>query len=301
MTVGIGVLCENGASAILASDMRATYPSNAVDPNDLVGKQFHFAHIPLFRDVSCAIAGKLGLCTEIAFRLNIEFQKLSKRKKPLTHEHVRDAIDAARWRVLARRRDWVLKTQLNITWNQLLRGKVPHGNLDKAAIDYARALCAGYDFKVQFILCGHVLGTPMFFRASRADELESETSPAVYTIGSPGARAAMSHLNKRGQTLMCGLARSLLHVHEAMEAAREADKEHIGPPAIYAVLTHDRGLWRFKPDSYLLQGWAKAYKNREDTWSLETELAREQVRQQLFKWEGHEGITPSEFPTSIDS
>lgn len=102
------------------------------------------------------------------------------------------------------------------------------------------------------------MGTPMFFKASGKDELESETSPAVYAIGSPGARAAMSHLNKRGQNLMCGLVRSLLHVHEAMEVARKADKEHIGPPAIYAVHIHDRGLWRIDPKSGSVLGEDKS-------------------------------------------
>ena len=99
---------------------------------------------------------------------------------------------------------------------------------------------------------------------------------------------------------MCGLARSLLHVHEAMEAARKADREHIGPPAIFAVHIHDRGLWRLNPKSHLLRDWAKAYKNRKDTSSLETELAKKQVLAQLFKWEGHEGSTPSDFPKSSE-
>jgi hypothetical protein len=66
MTVGIGVLSDDGASAILASDMRVTYPGGAVAPSDLVGKQFHFSHIPLFTNVSCAIQNAShGLTNEV--------------------------------------------------------------------------------------------------------------------------------------------------------------------------------------------------------------------------------------------
>jgi hypothetical protein len=294
MTVGIGALCEDGRCVILGSDMRASYPGSSVDPNDLVGKQWHYSNIPRFENVSCAIAGRLGICTDIALSLAHQFTRLSKKKR-IYHEYIARAIDAARWHVLHQRYDWAIKTHLNATWNQILRGKVPHGMVVSQAIDAARAICDAYRFKAELIVSGFIDGEPVLFQAAGKEELQSEASPGVYVIGSPGARAAMSHLNKRGQTLMRGLASTLLHVHEAMEAARKADKEHIGPPATYAVISHDRGLSRFDPKSHLLRGWAKAYKNRKDTWSLETDLAKEQVRAQFFTWEGHDGSRASDF------
>lgn len=295
MTVGIGTLCEDGRCVILGSDMRASYPGGlSVHPNDLVGKQYHFSHIPRFENVSCAIAGRLSLCTDVAFSIASHFARLSKKKR-IFHEHIHRAINGARSHVLLAAYDWRLRAHLSLTWNQLHRGEVPKGTLVSQAIANARAICDAYQFKVELIVAGFVDGEPVLFRASGKEELQSETSPGIYVIGSYGARAAMNHLNKRGQTLMRGLPSSLLHVHEAMEAARKVDKEHIGPPAIYAVISYDRGLGRFDPRSPLLRGWTKAYKNRKNTWSLDTQLAKDQMRAQLFKWQGHDGSRVSDF------
>ncbi len=302
MTVGIGVLCEDGRSVVLASDMRASYPGSSIDPHDLIGKQWHFTQIPRFENVSCAIAGRLGICTDIAYALKRKFWQLSKKKKRIYREDLSRAINAARWQVLHQCYDWELKRRFNAPWNKILHGKaVPEEYTISEAIAETRSICDRYEFKAELIVAGFVDGEPVLFRASCKEELQGDASPGVYVIGSLGARAAMNHLNKRGQMIMRGLASTLLHVHEAMEAARQADKEHIGSPAIYAVISFDRGLWRFNPESSLLQGWAKAYKNRKDTSSLETELAKEQVRAQLFKWEGHDGSRASDFSKSVES
>jgi len=298
MTVGIGALCEDGRCVVLGSDMRASYPGSSVDPHDLVGKQWHYSEVPRFENVSCAIAGRLGICTDVAYALKRKFWRLSKKKKTICREDIGRAIDAARWEVLHRYYDWALKTHFDMPWERILQGEAPEGYTCAEAIAEGRAICEGYPFKAELIVSGFIDGQPVLFRASCKEELQSDMSPGVYVIGSRGARAAMNHLNKRGQMLMRGLPSTLLHIHEAMEAARKADREQIGPPAIYAVISFDHGLWRFDPQSHLLRGWAKAYKNREDTSSLETELAKEQVRMQLFKWEGHEGSRASQFPQS---
>ncbi len=266
MTVGIGALCEDGRSVVLASDMRASYPGSSIDPHDLVGKQWHFTQIPRFENVSCAIAGRLGICTDLAYALKRKFWQLSKKKKSICRENISRAIDAARWQVLHRYYDWALKTHFDMPWDRILRGEAPEGFTNQQAIAEGRAICEAYPFKAELIVAGFVDGEPLLFRASCKEELQADASPGVYVIGSKGAQAAMNHLNKRGQMIMRGLASTLLHIHEAMEAARKADKEQIGPPAIYAVISFDRRLSRFDPKSHLLQGWVKAYKNRKDTW-----------------------------------
>ena len=299
MTVGIGALCENGRCVVLGSDMRASYPGSSIDPNDLIGKQWHYSHIPRFENVTCAMAGRLGICSDIADALARKFGQLSKKKKRIRHEDLANAIDAARWQVLHKCYDWALKTRFDVPWNKILRGEAtPEEFTIPEAIAEARVICDNYQFKAELIVSGFVDGDPVLFRASGKEELQSDSTLGVYVIGSRGAQAAMNHLNKRGQTLMRGLPSTLLHIHEAMEAARKADREHIGPPAIYAVISFDKGLWRFDPQSHLLKGWAKAYKNREDTSSLETELATEQVRMGLFKWPGHEGARAAELSRS---
>ncbi len=84
-----------------------------------------------------------------------------------------------------------------------------------------------------------------------------------------------------------------------MEEARKADREHIGPPAIYAVILHDRGLWRFDPNSPLLQEWTVEYKDQ-STAMLESEYNKMQVLSRLYKWEGHDGSRASDFSKSTE-
>lgn len=288
MTIGIGVLGGGAEFAILASDMRASYPRSAVDPNDFVGKQTGFADIPRFGNVACSIAGRLGVTHDVESQLAVEFRKLSRLKK-IGREHIQNAIDKARAHELRRRYDWALQVNFfGLTYSQLLRGRLPSGPLDQEAIKAAQAVCAAYDFPVELIIGGFIDGEPLLFKGSGKQDLQGESSPAVYVIGSKGKVAAMDHLNKRGQTIECGLARSLLHVHEAMEVARVADPDHyIGTPSWYVVILRNEGVWRVNPQSPVLKQWAKHYRDRQDTASLEAEIPTKQARTILCKERAH--------------
>jgi hypothetical protein len=284
MTVGIGVLAGAATFAVIASDTRASYPKSAVDPNDFVGKQSRYDDIPRFENVICTVAGRLGVTHDVEGEMAVEFKKLIRRKK-IHREHIQNAIDNARSRELRRRYDWALRVNcFGVTCSQLLRGKLPHGPLDPEAIRAAKVVCDAYEFKVEIIVAGFVDGEPILFKGTGKEDLQGEASPAAYVIGSKGKLAAMNQLNKRGQNIHCGLARTILHVHEAMEAARIADPDnYIGKPAWYAVILQKEGVCRLNPNVTLLRDWVKHYRNRQDTGSLDAEIPEMQIRALLIQ------------------
>ena len=75
----------------------------------------------------------------------------------------------------------------------------------------------------------------MFFRAAQKNAIEEESSPAVYAVGT-GQIAAIRRLNRRRQYAAMSLARTLLHVHEAMLAARNSERKGVGRAKYYVVL-----------------------------------------------------------------
>jgi len=254
-----------------------------VDPNDFVGKQSRYDDIPRFENVICAVAGRLGVTHDVDGEIFVEFKKLS-RKKKIYREHIQNAIDKARAHELRRRLDWVLQVNFcGLTCSQLLRGKLPHGPLDPVALKEARAYCEAYEFPVELIIGGFVDGEPMLFKGSGKEALQGEASPAVYVIGGKGKVAAMDQLNKRGQNVHFGLARSILHVHEAAEAARRADPKYIGKPAWYTVILRKEGVCRLNPETPLLKQWTKSYRDRKDTSSLDAEIPETQIRALLIQ------------------
>jgi hypothetical protein len=289
MTIGIGVLCDEGKCAILASDTRASWPdSDNIDPNDRVGKQFAFPGIRGFSHVSCSIAGRLAISHDVVSQLTEEFRKLS-RLKNIRREHIQNSIDRARAHELHRRYSWALDVNLGINLSQLLRGKLPKGRLDPVAIAEARKIMKAVDFAVELIVAGFIGSDPILFKASAKLDIQGEADPPVHVIGSKGKFAAMAHLNKRQQNIGCNVARSLLHVYEALEVARLEDSKNIGIASWYVVIFPDSGTWRCPSGSPLLREWAKAYKDRPDTWSLQSELPKRQAMHLLLKWDGHEG------------
>jgi hypothetical protein len=282
MTIGIGVLAGAASFVIVASDTRASYPKSAVDPNDFVGKQTRYDDIPRFGNVVCTVAGRLGVTHDVEGEIAVEFKKLVHRKK-IHREHVQNAIDRARSHELRRRYDWALRVNLGVTMSQVLRGKLPSGPLDAQAMKTVRAILDAYQFQVELIVAGFIDGEPILFKGTGKEDLQGEASPAVYVIGSKGKIAAMDQLSKRGQNVHHGLARSILHVHEAAEAARRADPDYIGKPSWYTVILRTDGVCRLNPEAPLLKEWAKLYRDRRDTGSLDEEIPERQIRALLRK------------------
>jgi|HubBroStandDraft_6_1064221.scaffolds.fasta_scaffold00205_54 20S proteasome alpha/beta subunit len=277
MTIGISCICERGECIVMASDMRVTYGTSPVGPNDACGKVFRLGS---FNTMVC-VAGSMSSCHAVISQMVVNVQKFSKGK-PVYREHVINAIDEARTRELRRVYDWSIRNYLGISLHEWARGKVPGGKLDKLVLRAGIKRLEDTPFKVELIVAGFVESQTMFFRAAQKEALEEESSPGVYAIGT-GQVAAMEVLNGRGQRVAMSLPRTLLHVHEAMVAARLANPRTVGHAQAYIVmrLRVPQTLY-LKASAPILESWRKAYRDRRNTGSLDdSAIAARDIHGQL--------------------
>jgi|GEM_PF-1663654 len=262
VTVAIGVLAEGGSIAIIGSDLRATFPR--LQPNEQAGKAWA---LPKPFNCGVAAAGTLRDCQPFVDHLWGNLKQLGARKT-IPNEDIEAAIDDARFRVFQRRADWNMRTTYGLTLGQWHRGKVPTGKLDPLLVKAGKVLIENTKFNAQAIIAGFVNGRSVFYKFDTRCHLECSSSPGIYAIGL-GAHLAMNHLNKREQNTGCSFARSLLHVAEALEAARKEPSGTVGKPSRFLVTAEDGSLAAFLPDHPTLLGWKRAYARRKSTWSLQ--------------------------------
>jgi hypothetical protein len=278
VTVGIGVLAESGRIAILSCDMRTTYPQSNVVPHDDTGKQWDF---PLPFTATACVAGVMSVCQPLTDELAAQLKRVAKQKV-IYNEHVEDAIDTARFRVQYRRVDWEFKMNYGITFSQWKRGKVPGGQLDPLILKAGQLLIANTQFPAEILVAGYVNGRILFYKASGRRQLEGSSSPGIFVIGT-GGQLAMDHLTRRSQNLDCSLARSVLHVTEALDAARKEASGTVGPPSNLVIITDEGKMGQMPPDSQAIIDLKRAYADRDSTWSLQrNNIANAQVRCQIL-------------------
>src|SRR5438874_41079 len=96
-------------TALIASDMRTSFPRSDVKEHDSTGKQWDFdVDFPL---VAC-VAGKLGLCQTVVSELQ---DNLSRLPETFHCEHIENAINDARTRTWKRVLNFGLQMQFGMT------------------------------------------------------------------------------------------------------------------------------------------------------------------------------------------
>jgi hypothetical protein len=287
VTVGIGVLCEGGDCAILATDLRVTYGRTKVTPHEKAGKLYSF---PPF-NFAGAIAGSPSSTHAIVSELSGQLRNLLKawviarEKKPeiqIQFEHVKNAIEFARKKELRRLQACAMESQLGTGLADWLAGKLPDGRqfneyAHREGLRILKGVRTEMPFQCAFLLVGFLREHPLFFRGLGAEPIEETATPAIHVIGGQGARDAIQHLINRHQHVEMGVARTLLHVYEALKIART--DRGVGEPSPYMVMRpwsrpRPNGRLRFAADHPLLQQWSKEYVLR-DTESLENTFANE--------------------------
>ena len=163
--------------------------------------------------------------------------------------------------------DWTLKSKIGISLHDFF-GRKRRNALNEFVIRAAQSLLEAAPFRVELIAGGFMRGQTMFFCAKQKDRLQEETSPGIYAIGS-GQVSAMEVLNRREQHTHRSLASTVLHVHEAMLAARRAGTT-VGAPQGYIVMRKREPRILFVPSSLpILEDWRKAYASRSSTANLD--------------------------------
>jgi hypothetical protein len=269
MTIGIGVLCEGGKCIVLASDTRASYKSGR--PHDVCAKQFDLPPFPFVG----LIAGEVSCAASVVSQMCAEFREIP--SPPATQlAHIIRAFNNARFHIFEERVDAQMRQYLctGLTeWKQ--------GPLDARVYRGGKAVIRTTKLPVHIIVAGFLRTDEfVFLRGIQKRPHEEEASPGVYVIGATEASEfANEVLRRRKQCLDFGLPRTLLHIYEAMKAAR---KDHsVGNPSWYVVL-RPNDMMRFPSNSIHLRNWEKAYKNRVSTVSLEESAeAHRQIEMQL--------------------
>jgi hypothetical protein len=262
LTVAIGVLAESGTIAIIGSDLRGTFPK--LRPNETTGKAW-----TLPRPFNCGVAtaGTLRDCQPFVDHLWGNLRQLVDRET-IFNEEIESAINDARFRVFRCRADWNMRTTYGLTLAQWQRGKIHSGKLDPLLVKAGKLLVEGTPFNVQAIVAGFIRERLVFCKFDTRHHVEWSATPGIFAIGI-GARLAINHLNKRDQNAGCSFARSLLHVAEALEAAKREPSGTVGKPSRFLIAAADGSRAQFLPDHPTLLAWKKAYKKRASTWSLQ--------------------------------
>ncbi len=278
VTIGIGALCNRGTIAVVASDMRATFPRSNIEPNDMAGKQWDFnVSFP----IAACVAGTLGLCQPVVDELS---HRMSKLPRPVYCEHIENAIRDARFHIYQRYVDSAIRMQYGMTLREWQRGKVPGGKIDRFIHDAVRSLIDDLGFVVELIVVGFLPdGNVVFYKASGRRHVEASTTPGVYVIGS-GGQLAMGHLNKRGQNIDQGLPRTMLHISEALDEAQKVADDSVGKPQAFVVMDRNGLIGRIDADAQVFKDWKAAYRDRETTLSLDSSVvAHEQIKALIQK------------------
>jgi len=273
LTVGIGVLCDDGQTVVLASDMRVTYGKHKdALQHERAGKQYG---VPPF-NFAISIAGSPSSTHAIVSQLSDNLkhllrawqaQRIERPRARLAFENIRNAIESARKRELRRLQACAFETDLGTSVNDWLTGKLPSGlPFTEYAMQQGRRVLQNVKEemkgKVGLIVAGFLREEPIFFRAIGAEPIEEAAVPEVHVIGGEGAVEARRVLSEREQGVGMGLARTLVHVHEAMKAARK-DRGVGDPNGYYVIRPHTvprpNGMLRCHPEHPTIVGWAKKY------------------------------------------
>lgn len=210
MTVGIGVLCQEGKGIIMAADMRGSFKNPSLKPHEFIGKQYDLP----FGFVANT-AGTKSLCQSIASELYNQIESLTD-PSTILHDHIRNAIRNAQLEEWLHRVDHRMTTRLGMRlseWKKMQHADLIYRRGQRLLVNYHLEMhigVAGFDGK----------GFPVILTAYGNEPPEMDE----FSIIGSGLEPAQDVLVRRGQNAHMSFVRSLLHVHEAMEAAKATDR-----------------------------------------------------------------------------
>jgi hypothetical protein len=231
MTIGIGVLCEAFPDArakciVMATDTRGTFHSSTgLGPHDQTGKQFELPY-----RFAANIAGTVSVCAGIESELHARMLKIA---LPFAHDHVVQAITESQFYEFATRANHALMSELGVTLLEWKATSSPWLQVEGKKI--LRDVVLGMVITV----AGFATSEPVLLEAVMNDKAEMQT----FSVIGSGADAALGVLCRRRQEPYMTVQRTILHVAEALEAARldairrDPSNPDVGNPGDYIILT----------------------------------------------------------------
>jgi hypothetical protein len=266
MTIGIGAIGGSGNTVVMATDTKGSYQDPRFS-DFLIGKQYDFFPHHL---LVANIAGTVPVCKSVVSSLVSEMDKLV-GEPVVFHDHIRRAVQEAQIHDILFRLNYELVNRLGMSRAEWLA-------LDKVSLQYRRAqrVIRKYQLPMQLTVGGFVTGGSIVMLEAQCNQPpEMVEWSAIGTGGDPAAES----LGKRNQGATTSFQRTLVHVAEAMEAAR-AD-QYVGEPSDYVVITQ-RTYRRFPArDPYLMQLLAK-YANKDTDELDDNDECGDKLRKAIF-------------------
>lgn len=274
MTVGIGVVCQSGQCIVMAADMRGSFEDASLPPHEYLGKQY-----PLPNGFNVNTAGAKVICQSLSSELYTQIEEVL--KLPIVqHDHIRNAIVEAQFLEFAYRVDHEFRFKLGITHKEWQA-------MQQTSLLYRRGqrLVHKYFLNVQLSVGGFLHDNPVLLTMHGNNPPEMEE---ISVIGS-GTDPALTVLVQRGQNPHTGIVRTIMHVYEAMAAAKATD-QYVGRCDAMVVLT-PKQIRVLQLSSKFMNDLAGAFSGR-DTEPLDDDQKRfEALMAELH----HPGITKSEY------
>jgi hypothetical protein len=264
MSVGIGALCNGGQNIVMAVDTRGTWNDPRFPNHEQTGKQYD---LPFYL---CAnIAGQTRVCASLVSELTVQLDKLAD-EAAIYHDHIRNAIREAQLLEHIYRLDYELILRLGM---RLTEWKA----MDEARLNYRRGerIVKNFEIKMQLTVGGFVHNSAVLLETNYSNAPEIVD---MSVIGS-GADLANEKLLLRGQHGNTSLHRTLVHVAEAMQAARQ--DQFVGDPADFVVLS-PRSFRRFPAHDKFLEQLLVKYHDKSTEELDDTEEAFKKLKSSLY-------------------
>jgi hypothetical protein len=279
VTVCIGVLSDarhpDGHCIILSADGKGTYGSPPRTTNTVAGKIHDF--YPTCPNLAAAIAGDSAMCHATVGALEAQLSEMMRTEAPnwgghLVVDHVRMAIAEARRLEYEK---FVAEEMRALIGMNLAEWQV-ETNAEKRRKGLVITRCARRFFPVHLIVGGFM--GPIWVLVNSAGGQRILGGDSHYASGA-GSLEALRVLHKRQHDAYSPWPTALVHVAEAMEAARRAYPDYIGRPGDYLLMRENDPIMRFPRRSKLLQGWVK----RGTQYMVVNESLRKQFEAELYQ------------------
>jgi 20S proteasome alpha/beta subunit len=278
VTVCIGVVCDaeysDGPCVILAADNKSTYGDPPVTTNRVCGK---IHDLQPACDLAVAISGDVSMCDVVVSELYEQIKEAKAHEEAVNHrglqiDNMRIAIREAR----AHEYDYFTREQMQGFLNTSLPEWQAETNAEKRRKGMAVMRYARQYFPVWLIIGGFLGDNWVLMRSAGAGTISGGDTHYAVGIGNV---AALKCLHKRKHDMYSPAPMALVHVAEAMEAARKAAPRYIGKPGDYNVFRRNEPIMRFHSDSPVLAAWLKqGTKSMRDTPEL-----RRQFESQMYE------------------
>lgn len=263
----------------MAVDSRGTYGDPPVTTHDACGK---FVDLLPVVPVVVAISGSVSMCDAVIWEFYEQLRsfKVEQEKKgeTLQIDHLSVAIRNARHYEYLK----FLRQEMQGCLGMTLEEWQEETNPEKKRKGRVVARAARWNFPVWLIAGG--FWETAFGLVASAGACVTEMGARHFAVGIGGV-AALEKLHSRDQEPYMSAPRTLLHVAEAMDAAKRAYPAYIGRPDDYVILRANKPIMRFPAASPALAEWRTDFRGKPTDLMQDDPSFRKEFEANLYQYQ----------------